>query len=318
MDVKVTIAIPTYNRAEYLWLAIKSALAQTYPNVEVLVSNNASSDSTANLLDSINECRLKVLNQEHTISMMENWNACLRASSGQYFLLLSDDDLLEPRAIEEMVAIYQECEQQGVDVGVVYCRGNIISSEGHILSRGRVVPEVEDAESMILEFFKSQRNLWACAILYRKSDLGLGYDTHFPLLADAVQWIRVVSSRGGSRCVNLPLVSYRVHENATAKTPSAVWRKENIALGEFAIVQMQGRCRKDFPKKVRKSVYRLNIRVTADLIRRSHKHDYLAALRDYYASLGVFIGFYGLVMLTRALLIMIIPADQLVWLRRHR
>src|SRR6266567_6107791 len=89
---KVTIAIPTWNRAEKVVKAIDSALNQAYNNIEVIVSDNASTDNTINLLDAYSDDRLIVLKQSVNCGMANNWNECLNRSSGDYFILLSDDD----------------------------------------------------------------------------------------------------------------------------------------------------------------------------------------------------------------------------------
>ncbi len=317
---KVTIAIPTLNRARYLRIALRSALSQTYPNIEVIVSNNASSDETADFLSFVTDERLRVVEQTATIGMMENWNACLHAASGKYFLLLSDDDVLEPFAIEELVNVFEDSECQGQKIGFVYCGGKTINSDGEILSIGAEVPLVEGAKELIVAFFKSKRNLWACSILYRKDDLAPGYDTNFPLLADAAQWIRAAISYGTAKYVSQNLVSYRVHNNATLKTSVSVWRKENNALAEFAIDELQkkGEVEDDISKNIRKAVQRLNVRVTVGLINQSHRDKKLKALSEYWANYRVFASVYGLAALMKASMFLMLPRICRIWWRRVR
>ncbi len=93
----VTIAIPTYNRAaSYLPLALQSALDQTYPDIEVLVSDNASSDGTAALVSGVRDPRLRYLRHAVNIGANGNFNFCLEQAAGDYFLLLHDDDRIDP------------------------------------------------------------------------------------------------------------------------------------------------------------------------------------------------------------------------------
>lgn len=308
MRSKVTIAIPTLNRAEYLRIALESALGQTYPNIEVVVSNNASPDHTAAILKAISDPRVRVLEQSCTISMMENWNKCLDAASGEYFLLLSDDDVLEPSAIEEMVEVFERNKRNGKNVGIAYCLGRIIDKYGKTVSVGEECSSSESAKKLILAFFESKRNLWPCAILYRTGDLAPGYDLKFPLGADAVQWIRTVAHYGTACCINKPLVSYRVHRNTTATTEFEIWRKENVALAEFAIDELrkQNLIGKDGEQKVRRAVRRLNVRITAGLINQNLKHNKLRALAEYRRNLETFCGPYGWFTLTRGLLSLIL------------
>ena len=127
----VTIAIPTFNRAAHLLEAIESARAQTYDQIEVLISDNASSDTTCSVIQSAidADARVRGLVQTRNLGMVGNWNACLEAARGEYFLLLSDDDLLEPDAIELLVEALGD-GQSRVAYGKVSYVGNRSGDDG--------------------------------------------------------------------------------------------------------------------------------------------------------------------------------------------
>ena len=78
----VTIAIPTFNRATWLRDCVRVALTQSYRRFEVLVSDNASSDETAMVLDQFSDERLRVVRQPRNIGATANWNACLAEARG--------------------------------------------------------------------------------------------------------------------------------------------------------------------------------------------------------------------------------------------
>ena len=82
--------------------AIESALAQTHRDIEVIVSDNASSDDTAEHVSRIFDPRLVFIRQPENLGMTGNFNACLQAATGELFLMLSDDDILEPACIERL------------------------------------------------------------------------------------------------------------------------------------------------------------------------------------------------------------------------
>lgn len=94
--LKISIIIPTYNRAGYLSQAIESALSQDYPNLEVIVSDNASTDDTAKFIKQyVSDKRFKYFRNDENIGMVNNWRKALfEYSTGDYFLILSDDDYL--------------------------------------------------------------------------------------------------------------------------------------------------------------------------------------------------------------------------------
>jgi len=85
---------------------ISSVLDQPCQDMELVVSNNCSEDDTPNVLKSFSgDSRLKVIKTEKTISVSDNWNFALKASSGDYILLLGDDDCLLPGYFEKMEKI---------------------------------------------------------------------------------------------------------------------------------------------------------------------------------------------------------------------
>src|SRR5262245_40586459 len=101
----VTIAIPTFNRASLLKSCVKVALSQTYQHFELLVSDNASTDATAEVLREFNDPRLRVVRQPHNIGLIPNWNACLAEARGEFIVFCSDDDALLPWILEKCVAV---------------------------------------------------------------------------------------------------------------------------------------------------------------------------------------------------------------------
>lgn len=93
---KVSIIIPTFNRAAMLPNAIDSALVQDYPNLEVVVSDNASTDETPAVVDRYKaDPRLRYFRNSSNLGMAGNWAKALREyASGTWALILCDDDML--------------------------------------------------------------------------------------------------------------------------------------------------------------------------------------------------------------------------------
>jgi hypothetical protein len=92
----VTIGIPTYNRAWRLERAVRSALAQDYPNLEVVVSDNASPDDTQETLQRLDsDSRLRWERQERNLGHAKNFARVFEMARGELFMWLSDDDWLD-------------------------------------------------------------------------------------------------------------------------------------------------------------------------------------------------------------------------------
>jgi hypothetical protein len=93
--MKLSVLLPTRSGGDYLDACIRSVLVDPSPDIELVVSDNANDDSTPRILDSHSgDQRLRVVRQPHVVSVVENWNRAYEASTGDYVLMIGDDDLL--------------------------------------------------------------------------------------------------------------------------------------------------------------------------------------------------------------------------------
>ena len=117
MSVLVTIAIPTFNRASgNLACALQSAINQTYDNIEIIVSDNCSSDHTEQVIKQFADPRIQYIRHPENIGANANFNFCLSQAKGEYFLLLHDDDLID----EDFVSVCMKVENDDVnEIGII-------------------------------------------------------------------------------------------------------------------------------------------------------------------------------------------------------
>jgi glycosyltransferase involved in cell wall biosynthesis len=92
--MKFSVLLPTRNRLEYLKYAIASVTQQDYDHWEVVVSDNNSEDDNEGYIKSLSDSRIKYFRTQSFISVTENWNHALEKSSGDYLIMLGDDDCL--------------------------------------------------------------------------------------------------------------------------------------------------------------------------------------------------------------------------------
>jgi glycosyltransferase involved in cell wall biosynthesis len=105
--MKLTLAIPTYNRVEYLKELLPELLRQCKPylDIEILVSNNCSTDETAEYLTTLSGLRTRT-NPEN-VGAAENFVRCVEAAQGEYVWLFGDDDLLCTYGIDNVMDTLQ-------------------------------------------------------------------------------------------------------------------------------------------------------------------------------------------------------------------
>jgi glycosyltransferase involved in cell wall biosynthesis len=101
--VRYSVLLPTRDGGPFLDACLRSILTQDHPSFEVVVSDNANDDETPEILAGLGDDeRVVSLRQEAVLSVTENWTAALAASSGEYVLMIGDDDLLLPGSMEAL------------------------------------------------------------------------------------------------------------------------------------------------------------------------------------------------------------------------
>ena len=101
----VSIIIPCYNQAQYLEESVQSAVDQTYPNIEIIIVNDGSSDNTQEVAEELQKRypdTIRIVTQENQ-GISEARNTGIRESLGEYILPLDSDDILDPKIISKYV-----------------------------------------------------------------------------------------------------------------------------------------------------------------------------------------------------------------------
>ena len=113
-----------------------SAIAQSYQNLEIVVSDDASTDETLQIIESYRErttIPITIYNHEPS-GIGANWNNCIKHAKGEYIKFLFQDDVLLPHCVERMVSIAESAE----NVGMVYCKRDIIYDGSKVFDRNWV------------------------------------------------------------------------------------------------------------------------------------------------------------------------------------
>lgn len=102
-NYRVSIVIPTYRRPDMVVRSVKSSLNQTYSNIEVIVSDDASPPEDRQWVGEFDDRRLSFITSEKNAGIWTNWTRAIQAATGDYIVLLADDDYLSANFVEKMV-----------------------------------------------------------------------------------------------------------------------------------------------------------------------------------------------------------------------
>ena len=211
MSEKVTIGIPTYNRKGYLRKALDSVIAQDYDNLEIVVSDNHSTDGTDEMMKEYiaahSALDIKYFRMDKNMGPLSNWDNCHRHATGEFLIILSDDDVMEPEAVEKMVAAFEPDVVQVIG-DVIYIDGN-----GEETHRKINLPGKYDNMSFWDGRLNKGLHDTPSAVMFRRK---LG-DAAFAEVKSAdsamdVATSLVLSEQGCIKCIDSYVVRYRVHE----------------------------------------------------------------------------------------------------------
>jgi len=233
---KVTVCALSYNTGEYTELAIRSALASNYPNLEIICIDDGSTDSSPELLDDLaRELGFKFYRNKKNTGIPESCNLGLDLAEGKYFILIGDDIML-PNRIDGDVEILEA----NPSIGFVCGRARLIGHDGQALkgyeewsSRGPEGLFQENPEGV----WSRGSKIFTPTASYRTATLRSlgGWDTQFDT-EDKPMFIKFASERISGWGRNEITTLYRKHEKNYSKRfrPGAL-RDEVELLERFGI-----------------------------------------------------------------------------------
>jgi len=112
--MKFSVLLPTRNRLDLLGYAVETVRRQDYDNWEVIISDNHSDQDIAGFVRSLNDDRLRYVRTETFIPVTDNWNNALEKASGDYVIMLGDDDCLMKGYFSKMSRLLKEFDAPDV------------------------------------------------------------------------------------------------------------------------------------------------------------------------------------------------------------
>ena len=111
-----SICIPNYNYGNYLKQTIQSVLNQSYPVYEIIISDNASTDNSVDIINSIKSEKIKLIQCAYNIGYSGNIDKATNAASGDYMIFLPADDMLKENALEEYARLIEQYAHSEDDI----------------------------------------------------------------------------------------------------------------------------------------------------------------------------------------------------------
>lgn len=231
---KVSICIPVRNGARFIGQAVKSVLAQSYPDFEVVIVDNDSTDNTATLVQEmvLRDSRVHFYRNDHDLGLVGNLNMCLRYARGDYIKFVLADDMLMPGCLSVMVRALDE--QSSV---ILVAAGRLIADESGkpmALRRYSAKKVIVSGDKVIQKcLFGGNYIGEPTAVMFRRCDANRGFSANLAQLTDLEMWFFLLE-RGNLMSIPEPLSIIRWHigQLTNANVKSSVLVEDNIKLFE--------------------------------------------------------------------------------------
>ncbi len=215
---RLSVCIPNLDMERYVGGAIRSALAQSEPDLEVVVLDNASADGSPEAIRAAaaGDPRVRSFRNPRTLPMARNWNECLARARGTWFVLLSADDELHPDFAARCLALARRFPE----LGYVFTHTTTLDADGRetasppFYEASAILPGLEEARLNLVGSHNGPSEM----LIHRERFLALGgYDPGYAWAHDMHAKLRL-SLHHDVGYLDEPLCRYRVHaRNSTAR-----------------------------------------------------------------------------------------------------
>lgn len=215
----VSIIVITYNSSKYVLETLESAKAQTYKNIELIVSDDCSTDNTAEICRKWIEVnkerfvRTELITSERNTGIAPNCNRGLFAAKGEWIKYIAGDDILLENCIKDFVAFINKTP----DCKIVFGRHKTFLQNENLLfgitSKPLMHFTVPFEKQKILVYYQACPSPESFINKKILIDVG-GYDENYKFIEDHPLWLKLVNKNIYFYFINVPVVIYRIHESS--------------------------------------------------------------------------------------------------------
>lgn len=221
MNGLVSIVMPSYNSEAYIMHSIKSVIAQTYKNWELIIVDDCSVDGTVGIIKSFNDDRIKLFINEKNSGAAVSRNKALREAKGKWIAFLDSDDIWHPTKLEKQLTFMKENNY------AFTCTDYRIKLNGEWLPYVNNGPLVVNKRKMYNYCYFS-----TITVIYDRVKIGLIQIENLRKNNDYAMWLQAIEK---SNCYRLPecLSFYIKHDGSVSSGSKAKLIKWHYLLFRF-------------------------------------------------------------------------------------
>ena len=192
---RVSVCVPVHDGERHLATTLRSVLASTLTDLEIVVLDNASTDRSVEIAVSFDDPRLRIEHTEQLRPLTENWNRCVPLARAPLVKVVSHDDVIRPRCLD----IQATALIASPGAAFVVHRQDLIDVDGHLLAPDRfrrgLIGEI-DRDALVRRVVRHGANPVGApaGVMFRRDafDATDGFRADRTFLADLDLWLQLV------------------------------------------------------------------------------------------------------------------------------
>jgi len=223
---KISVIMPVYNTAQYIKESIDSILAQSFPDFELIIFNDGSTDNSSEIIESIKDERIRFYNYQDNKGYVHLLNDGLLLAKGEYIARMDSDDISLPNRFAEQVALLDN----NPDIGL--CGTSFLAFGSYDF-----IAEMPRTDLEIREMMLTSNPIGHPTVMMRKSIIEkykLSYKVHSMPVEDYFMWYDF-SKVTKMYNISSILLKYRRHENQVSMVKI---ERQRIKVNEIRLIQL--------------------------------------------------------------------------------
>lgn len=216
--IKFSIGIPAY-KEKFLEKCVESILNQTYENFELIIVNDCSPQDLNLIVKKFDDKRIKYFENKKNVgaeNVVNNWNKCLEHATGDYFVLMGDDDFMETNYLQDFLSLINKYPK----LNVYHCRSNIIDEKNKVIEYTPSWPEYEELHETLWHRVCGLRKQYISDFVFKTQHLKKNEGFFYLPLAwgsDDITVFRACIDKGIAH-TNKALLNYRINDLSITST----------------------------------------------------------------------------------------------------
>lgn len=225
----ISVIITTFNRVDLVREAIASVLGQTYPNFELIIADDGSTDNTKDMVFSFDDFRIVFLELKHSGLPAVTRNSGIEVSKGEFVALLDSDDFWLPHKLERCISHFSANSSTGLFCSNEY----LLKKVNHLCERTLLQKNIEERYVTFKQLFEQNIVSTSTVVVRRECLKAVGYfdeSIDFFTVEDWHLWVRI-AAQFNIFFSNEPLGYYRIHgDNICLDTGISLVNKYNAII----------------------------------------------------------------------------------------